>query len=250
MTIAYRELDPRAKLSFTVVVAVLAVAIPDLTALAGLGGLILGTIAVGPGRFRRDWIGTLAPFKILIPVIFVLNAFFYGSGSVLWAVSTGGLSLRLTTGGLHQSTVIATRLVVLAGVASWFALTTDAEEFEAALVRLGVPWSFAFVLSLTVRLVPEMRDRYRTIEEAQRSRGLVLEGGPLARARARIPMFIPFFVSVVNYGYELSEALVIRDFGDTDPRTSVVQLDHSPGDYVCYLGSAAILIVYVGVFVV
>lgn len=246
--IPYTTFDPRAKLAFTTVVALLAVLIPDLYALATLGAILLVVVAIGPQTFRVDWMGTLAPFKILIPIILLLNAFFYGSGTVLWGTAVLGVPVNLTVGGVHASAVIAARLVVLAGIASWFSLTTDAEEFEAALTRLGVPWSFAFVLSLTVRLVPEMRDRYHAIEEAQLSRGVVIEGGPIKRARARVPMFIPFFVSIVNYGYELTEALTIRDYGRHANRTTIVRLEHGPMDYACYLVSIALIVGFTGIF--
>lgn len=250
MAFAHRALDPRAKLAFVVVVAALAVAVPDLVAFAALFALLVAVVAAGRGLGLREWLSFLAPFKLLVPVVLVLNAFFYGGGGVLWAAPV--VPLALTTGGLHASAVIAARLVLLAGVAAWFAVTTEAEQFEAALVRLGVPWSFAFLLSLTLRLVPEIRDRFRAIDEAQRSRGLVVSGGPFARARARIPVLVPLLVSVIRYGYDLSEALVVRDFGRVPDRerTSLVDLEHGPADYLFYGLSLAVLGAFVAAFVV
>ena len=99
----------------------------------------------------------------------------------------------------------------------------------------------AFVLSLTIRLVPELRARYRTIEEAQRSRGLVYEGGPFAKARARMPVFIPFFVAVVRYGYELGEALEVRGYGRSGRRTYQVGLTFGRADALLALFAVAVL---------
>lgn len=243
MTFAHRRLDPRSKLAFTAVVCGLAVAVPRLGALAGLGGLLVLLVAVGSGLGVREWLGFLAGFKVLLPVIFLLNLVFYGGGTVLWAVPH--VPLAVTEGGLVTSTLIAGRLVVIAGAVAWFAATTDAEAFEAALVRLRVPWTFAFVLSLTLRLVPELRDRFGTIQDAQRARGADVDGGPIRRVRARVPMFIPFFVSVVEYGYELTDALVVRDFDASTRRTSVVTLDHRPADYLLYGLSAGVLLALV-----
>lgn len=245
----HRALDPRAKLAFAAVVVVLAVVIPRLDALAALGLLLAVVVAAGRGLTLRDWLATLAPFKLLVPVILVLNVFFYGGGTVLWAAAPAGLPLRVTEGGLVTSGVIAGRLLVIAAAASWFASTTEAETFEAGLDRLGVPWSLAFVVSLTLRLVPELRDRYREIEVAQRSRGLSFEGGPLRRARARIPMFIPFFAAVVQYGYDLGEALEVRGYGRSADRTSLVSVEHRPVDYGLYAASVAVLVAFLAVFV-
>lgn len=241
MTFAHRQLDPRAKLAFTVVVTGVAVAIPRLDSLAAVSAALVVFVAAGRGLGLRQWLGFLWSFRVLLPVIFVLNLVFYGGGAVLWQLPV--VPLSVTEGGLYTSTLIAGRLVVIAGVAAWFAATTDAEAFEVALVRLRVPWSFAFVVSLTLRLVPELRDRFRTIEEAQRSRGLEVGGGPINRVRTRMPMFIPFFVSVIEYGYELSDALVVRDFDASRQRTSLVRLEHRPADYAMYGASVALLVV-------
>lgn len=219
MTFSHRSLDPRAKLAFAVVVSLLTIVVPRVDALAALAVLLVLVVAAGRGLSVSDWLSLLAPFKILIPVILVLNAFFYGNGTVLWMQEILGVSVGLTSGGIEASVVIAGRLLIIAGVAAWFAATTDAEQFEVALARLSVPWTLAFVLSLTVRLVPELRSRYRSIEEAQLSRGLVYEGGPIKRARSRIPVFIPFFVSIIRYGYELGEALDARGYGRAERRT-------------------------------
>lgn len=246
MRFAHRDLDPRPKLALAVVLAFLAVAIPRLDALAGIALVTAAVVAAGEGFGLRPWIGALAPFKVLVPLIFVLNAAFYGGGEVLWRAPA--VPVAVTVGGVETSAVIAARLLVIAAVAAWFSATTEPEEFEVALSSLGVPWGFAFLLSLTLRLVPEMRGRFRTIEEAQRSRGLVMEGGPISRARARIPMLIPFLVSVVEYGYDLSEALSVRDFGHTRERTYLVQLEHGRPDYALYAFSIAVLAAFVAAF--
>lgn len=248
MRFSHRNLDPRAKLVFASAIALVAIIIPELSSLGALAILLVGWIAIGRDFGVREWGGSLAPFKIIVPIIFLLNAWFYGGGTVLVGVTLGGIPITITTGGLHTSTIIAARLLVIAGAASWFAATTDPELFEAALVRLGVPWGFAFLCSLTLRLVPELRDRFRTIEEAQRARGLTLSGGPFRRAKARLPMLIPFLVSVVNYGYELSDALTVRDYGRSPNRTSVIQLSHHRADYALYAAAIALCASFIVVF--
>jgi energy-coupling factor transporter transmembrane protein EcfT len=178
----------------------------------------------------------------------VLNAFFYGGGAVLWSVDVLGWPLRLTAGGVEVSLVIAARLLVIAAAAAWFAATTEAEAFEVALARLGVPRSLAFVGSLTVRLVPELRARYRAVEDAQRSRGLTVGGGPIRRARARIPVLFPFFVAVVRYGYDLGDALDVRGYGRAERRTYQLSLAFSRVDSAVALLAVALLVAFVAAF--
>lgn len=233
-----RALDPRSKLTFVAVVSVLAILTADLRVLGALGGLLAGVVIAGGDLGVRAWVRSLGPLKVVLPVILVLNAVFYGGGEVLVAVPVPWPRLDVTTGGLLTSTVIAVRLVVIAAAAAWVGRTTDPEVLESALVGLRVPWSVAFLLSLTVRLVPELRDRFATIDEAQRSRGIVISGGPLARSRARLPMLVPFLAAVVEFGYELGDALVVRDFGISDRRTSTVRVVRGPADYALFAVSA------------
>lgn len=246
MTFDHLALDPRAKLVFALVVSLVAVVIPRLDALAGLGVVLVAVVLFGHGLSVRTWLGLLAPFKVLVPIILVLNTFFYADGSVLWAVD--GVPFRLTVGGLEASLVIASRLLVIAAVAVWFSATTDAEAFEVALVRLGVPQGFAFLLSLTVRLVPEIEARYRAVDEAQRARGLRVEGGPIARARARLPVLVPFFVSIVRFGYELGDALEVRGFGKVEHRTYQLALSFGRTDALFTGFGIVVLVGFLGWF--
>lgn len=229
--ISHRAFDPRAKLAATTAVAVAAVAAQETASLAVVGLVLVGFVALGGDFGLREWVRTVAPVLSLVPLLLALNTLFYASGRPIWAVQVHGWTVGVTTGGVATAVRIALRLLVVTGVASWFAGTTEAEAFEAALARLGVPWSFAFLLSLTVRLVPAMGHRFRVVEEAQRSRGLSIEGGFLARLRARIPMFVPFLSAVIRYGYELGDALTARGFDRIERRTAYVTVTFRPADY-------------------
>lgn len=248
MRVSHRALDPRAKLALTSAIAITTLLVPDLRAL-GLLALILTIVVLTAHDYSvMVWLYSLSPFKYLIPIILVLNAIFYNGGTPLASWSLVWIDLTVTTGGLYVSGVIAGRLLVIAAAAAWFSATTDPELFEAALVRLGIPWSFAFLCSLTLRLVPELRNRFRMIEEAQYARGLSTEGGPIRRVRSKIPMLIPFFVSVIQYGYELSEALTVRKYGASPTRSSIIELQHHPNDYVLYIGALVVVIGFYGFF--
>ena len=239
--------DPRSKLALVANVVIAALLAGSMIRIGILLGLFVGFVALTGGMAVGSWARSLKPILYLLPILLVLNTVFYAGGQVYWALPLGPVELAVTAGGIGTAVLIAVRLLLIAGVAAWFAGTTAAEAFEVGLVELGVPWSFAFLLSLTLRLVPEMRRRIQVIEDAQRSRGLDLSGGPIARVRARIPMLLPFFVAVIRYGYELSEALTARGFDSIDERTSLVQIGHGPADYVMYLVAASLL---VGSFVV
>lgn len=238
---AHESLDPRSKLALTIAVVITSVAAGSWKPLVGLFGFVLVVVVVGRDYGLTAWIHSLRPILYILPLLMVLNTLFYFGGEPIWAITVRGYPVGLTTGGLATASLIAIRLIVIAGVAAWFAGTTDAETFEAALGSVGVPWSIAFLLSLSIRLVPTMRRRFTVIEEAQRSRGLDRSGGPIETARDRIPMFVPFLSAIIRYGYELSDALTARGFESIGDRTSLVEVRHNRVDYVVYVVAVVVL---------
>ncbi|MFB6086160.1 MAG: energy-coupling factor transporter transmembrane component T [Halodesulfurarchaeum sp.] len=227
--------DPRAKFALAsgfVLASFLAGSIPSQLVLLSL---FVGLVVVLREVSLGEWLSALAPIGVLVVLIVGINSIFYASGPAWISVPVGPVRLALTPAGVRRALLIAVRLVVVAGAAAWFALGTETDRFEAALAGIGVPWSFAFLLSLTIGLVPVLRRRFRRIEDAQRSRGLDLSGGPIARTRARIPMLVPFLVATIRYGYELSTALRARGFDEPGPRTSITTVEHGPIDLGLYL---------------
>ncbi len=234
------RLDPRAKISFSVTIVILAILGSKVFVLLPLFILLVIFVALGSGFI--NWLRYLSFFKVLIPVLFVINLFFYGKGSALWGFSVFGIPVEITYRGIYISSLIILRLLTVAGVSAWFALNTESEEFEVALVQLKVPWKLAFIFSLTLRLVPDMKDKLQAIQEAHTSRGVVLSRGPIHRIKARIPMLVPFFASVIRSGYEIAEALKARNFGAEPTRTYMTQLEASRDDYLLYTFSFLLLI--------
>ncbi len=237
------KLDPRSKLFFSLIVVILAIGIPKITYLSGL--ILITVLLVIIGRSFKRWLSYLSAFKILIPLLFFLNLFFYAGGKTFWSVDLSLFELSITQGGLITSVTILLRLFSIAGAAALFVISTDPIEIETALSELKMPWRLAFLFSLTLKLIPEMKTRYKKIEEAQLSRGLKISGGPLKKAKKKIPMMIPFIASIIRYGYELTEALEARDFDDIKGRTSLIELKHGVYDHLIYGFSLAILLSYV-----
>ncbi len=234
------KLDPRAKIFFSITIVILAILSSKIITLLPLFILLVIFVALGSGF--TNWVRYLSFFKILVPVLFVINLFFYGKGSALWGFSVFDLPVKVTYRGIYISSLIILRLLTVAGVSSWFALSTKSEEFEVALVRLKVPWKLAFIFSLTLRLVPDIKDKFQAIEEAHISRGVILKGGPIQKVKARIPMLIPFFASLIRSGYETAEALKARNFGSKPTRTYMTQLKAARSDYLLYTFSFLLLI--------
>jgi len=237
------KLDPRSKLFFSFIVVILAIVIPEIEYLITL--IVITLVLVVFGRSMKRWMSYLSVFKILIPLLFFLNLFFYAHGYVYWSFEFSFFTLAITQGGLLTSVTILLRLFSIAGVAALFVISTKPVEFETALADLKFPWRLAFLFSLTLKLIPEMKTRYQKIEEAQLSRGLKITGGPIKKTKSKVPLLIPFLASIIRYGYELTEALEARDFDSIGKRTSLIDLKHGFYDLLLYILSISIFFLYI-----
>ncbi|MEF8832418.1 MAG: energy-coupling factor transporter transmembrane component T [Candidatus Thermoplasmatota archaeon] len=238
-----KKLDPRSKLFFSFIVVVLAIIVPKMEYLIGL--IIVTLLLVAFGKAIKKWLSYLSVFKILIPLLFFLNLFFYAQGKIFWSFEFSFLTLSITQGGLLTSVIILLRLFSIAATAALFVISTEPIELETALADLKFPWRLAFLFSLTLKLIPEMKTRYRKIKEAQLSRGLKMTGGPIEKTKKKVPMLIPFLASIIRYGYELTESLEARDFDDIGERTSLIELNYDLYDHLLYLLSISISSVYI-----
>lgn len=55
-----------------------------------------------------------------------------------------------------------------------FLMTTHPSQFAASLNQIGVPYKFAYSVSLTLRYIPDVQEEFFTIRKAQEARGLNL----------------------------------------------------------------------------
>jgi energy-coupling factor transport system permease protein len=116
------------------------------------------------------------------------------------------------------STALRIIITVIAGMI--FLSTTRNEEVAIGLVRLGIPYRFAFAVSTALRLVPTIVATGLTIGQAQRSRGLDLDSGNIIqRIRKHVPLLVPVFVTTVRSTNVFSMALESKGFGAGSGRT-------------------------------
>jgi energy-coupling factor transport system permease protein len=116
------------------------------------------------------------------------------------------------------------------------------------LVKLGLPYRFAFAISTALRLVPTIAATGSTIGQAQRSRGLDLESGNIIqRIRKNTPLLIPVFVSTIRSTNVFSMALESKGFGASPDRTYFLRLEMGRQDvlvllvFALFLGAATAL---------
>jgi len=204
------RLDPRTKMFLLVgMFALPFVFLNPLYELAVLALVLLfGYLAESLVNLRRIWF-------ILFMILLVTT--------VLWSIIGSGrtpLFLFVEREALLYGLSTALRIVITVIAGMIFLSTTRNEEVAIGLVRLGIPYRFAFAISTALRLVPTIVATGLTIGQAQRSRGLDLDSGNIIqRIRNHLPLLVPVFVTTVRSTNVFSMALESKGFGASSGRT-------------------------------
>ncbi|MDJ0722736.1 MAG: energy-coupling factor transporter transmembrane component T [Desulfobacterales bacterium] len=181
--------DPRTHLALALIYGLLVIFIRDTIWLLGAWGILLILIGLtGQGPAYTRWLLMLLPM-----------ALFFG-GITWWSVDrAAGLQAALSL-----LTLTSTFFV-------FFALTTP-EDLGSALVKMGLPYDVAFVMTASLQFVPVITRKARHIMDAQRARGIELRPG--WRALRNYPAFLgPLLIQAFQMADALAEAMECRGFG-------------------------------------
>ena len=141
--------------------------------------------------------------------------------------------------------VISTSLITLTSTPT--ELTDGLEKIMTPLRYLKFPvHDVAIIMSIALRFIPTLMEETDKITMAQKARGAKFDtGGPLARAKALLPVLIPLFVSAFRRADELALALDARCYNATEARTKMKILRFSLRDLTAFLSLALFLTVVI-----
>ncbi len=187
-------LDPRSKLVLAFTAAVVLVSLDQWPVLLVTAVLIWGVAL--PLNLMTSWFKF---FRGLGPAVF-------GFFAIAW------LALDLST-----ALVSGLRLLALGTVFFLFFQTTSPKALSKALVRMGLPYAFSFVLTVSMEFIPVLTRRAANIRDAQRARGIPLQGG-LRTIRYLPALLGPLLIQSFKLADEMAEALEARGFGAASRR--------------------------------
>ena len=178
--------------------------------------IICGVIAVGFGVSLKTYAKRIffSLFWLLI-AIFIIQSVFLPSGEVLLKV--GIISVYME--GLFKAIILTSRITAFVSILTLLILITPAKDFTIALEKKGLNPKAAFILLLSLQMIPEMKKQANIIMNSQKSRGVETEGNILVRAKALIPVFIPLVLSSIVNTEEKAITLEARGFSIGEKRT-------------------------------
>ena len=193
--------------------------------------IVLGIIPLSfLGKVQREYFLTAG--RLLLPVVgflFVMQSVFHPDVGTsrellhLWV-------LTVTVESVEFAYLTAMRIFVMVSVFILLLLITHPSELMSDLTRRGLPGTFAYVITSTLQILPQMRAKANTIIDAQRSRGLDTEGGFRKRVGALLPLVGPLVFGSLVEVEERAIAIEARAFTADLKKTSLREIPDTPLD--------------------
>jgi energy-coupling factor transport system permease protein len=181
--------DPRTKLILAIFYAILVVATGRLVGMtAEWGVLVMFIVFMAQGKAYLRWLRLVVPMSLFF-------------GAVTW-----------WSANIESGAVAALKLLTLTTVFFAFFSTTDPEDLGNSLIKAGMPYPIAFVMSTSLQFVPVIGRKAKNVLDAQRTRGIPVEPGWSA-LRHYPAFFVPLLIQAFQLAEELAEAMETRGFG-------------------------------------
>lgn len=190
----------------------------------------------------------------LIPFTLLLTNRQYKTGVVFLLLFGAALMVKEVQNSIHFHIMVNMIVVLLVGLVlrlfpafamgDYIVNSTTASECITSLSRMYVGRSITIPLSVLFRFLPTMREESEAIKDAMRMREIQFGTkkfwkNPTALLEYR---FIPFMISVVKIGDELSAAALSRGLDNPAPRTNITKIGFSHYDVMTLMFSAVLLV--------
>ncbi len=100
-----------------------------------------------------------------------------------------------------------------------------------------------FIIMTTFQMIPQMTESSKTIQNAQKARGIENEGKLITRAKAFLPMLMPLLLSAFTMAEEKTLALETRGFNCSAPKTRVRLVQDSKKQKTVRVAMVAVTVV-------
>ena len=249
-TSVLHKMDPRMKLTLTVLFMVMVFLPQNWYGLAAVAVLVAATVTLSRLPVRLVW-RSVRPILILVVFTSILNMLYVTGGDTLlqWGF------IHITTKGIQNAVFISVRIVCLIVGSSLLTYTTTPTALTDAIEILLSPLrvirvnahELAMMMTIALRFIPTLMEETGKIMAAQKARGADMESGNLLqRVRALVPIIVPLFVSSFRRAYELAMAMECRCYHGGEGRTRMKQLRTARRDWV----ALAIFVIYAAALIV
>ena len=165
----------------------------------------------------------------------------YQTRNIMWE---GIGRFTLTAEQLFYEFNIFMKYITIIPPAILLIVTTHPTEFAASLNRIGVPYTAAYSVSLTLRYIPDIQRDYEAISQSQQARGLELsrKASIVKRLTRTVPLLLPLIISSLDRIDVISRAMELRGFGKNKKRSWYSEKPFSRSDKIALAVSTMLFI--------
>lgn len=140
----------------------------------------------------------------------------------------------------------STKMIPGTMMAYFLFATTSVSEFIAAMDRMHVTKKLSVPISVMFRFFPTIKEEYRNVQDAMKLRGVGSFRDPIKMLEYRM---VPFLMSVVSIGNDLSASALTRALNSPDRRTNVCNIGFTKRDIFTFAGMIIFFAFYFGLMV-
>ena len=223
------RLNPINKILYVVAVVVFVFAIPEPK--AHLASLFLQIVVLWRARVIRNAL-PLAGYSsvILLSVLIVQGLYLAENQTPLLILGP----VTFYKEGVIYALKLGLRVMNILSVFAILILTTKPSDMIACLILKGMSPKIGYLLSSVLQIIPQMLMTVQTILDAQRARGMEVDGRLSKRIKAFIPLVGPFITGSLMNAKERAMALEVRGFNVQGGKTSLTEFPEKTSDKVAY----------------
>ena len=169
----------------------------------------------------------LRPFFFIFFFLTLINAFIMHEPQGGWHTPENNYFM-LSAVGMVRASYISVRVLLMMSLTTILTSTTKPLEITLALEWLFAPLKLvrfpvhivAIIMTIALRMVPDLLEESRRIMNAQASRGVDFKNGRLsAKVKALVSLIIPLLVSSFQKAEDLAYAMDTRGYNPRQKRT-------------------------------
>ena len=223
----FRNLYPLTKFYLAVVLLISAFILPNYI----YGYLLIAVCGIVAYFYEKLGIYLKRVFFslfFLTLIIFAVQGLMIPSNDIM--AKLGFITVYKT--GIITAVKLTSKIAALVSTITMLTLISKAKEFTVALEKKGLNPKAAFILLLSLQMIPEMKKQSDIIMDSQKARGVEMEGNVFVRFKALIPIFIPMVLSSIISTEERAITLESRGFSIGEKRTILHDIEETKNDKI------------------
>jgi energy-coupling factor transport system permease protein len=235
----FSKLDARVKLILVISISILVFVWNDpiYLGLLVLAIIVLSLIGGIPWSYLWKLILIGIPFALILLIMHGFLNKWFGVTPLLGPIPEsvpilGGRFTLYKEGTIFGMGMAFRTFALILSIPMVFA-TTDINKLVLGLIDFRVPYKITFVFTMALRFAPLLLEEMRSIQDAQRLRGLDPKKMSLAkRVKVSASMIVPLILGTMTKSTQLEIALQAKAFSGSSDRTYLNEIAMRPLDWL------------------